>query len=80
MSDPGFRTSLAPAQDDSGPVPVLMDAPPAPPAHAGGLTDSQVIRIHALAAASRAKPQADPDHILRLADRFVNWIKYGGGE
>jgi hypothetical protein len=76
-------TLLGPARrcqhEDCRPVPVLMDAPPAPPpGRAGGLTDDQVIRIHALAAAVQSKPHMEPVDQMRLADRYALWIKTGG--
>jgi hypothetical protein len=55
------------------------DAPegPAGASHAGGLSDDQVIRIHALAAAVRSKPLADTRDQLDLASRYARWLKNG---
>lgn len=67
---------------DGAPPPAWVTQPPPPPpaAHAGGLTDSQVIRIHALAAAVRSKPHAEPVIQLQLAARYADWIKNGPGD
>jgi hypothetical protein len=58
--------------------PLRTAAAPPPPAHAGGLSDDQVIRIHALAAASAvAAPGEDNTITTYRAGIFARWIKNG---